>query len=103
MAERIASPRDRESALNFLTLTLMWFRDALVLSRGGEIINVDQRDDLQRFVAKFPEANLVQVVNDVERAISLVNRNVYITLVLLQLSVRLRSNILASHKMQLQE
>jgi DNA polymerase-3 subunit delta' len=101
--EKIAKPRDRDSVLNFLTLMLMWFRDALVLSRGGNIINVDQREDLQRFVARFPAADLVRVVNDVERAISLVNRNVYITLVLLQLSVRLRSNILSSRKAELQE
>jgi DNA polymerase-3 subunit delta' len=101
--ERIAAPRDRDAVLNFLTLLLMWFRDALVLSQGGEVINVDQREDLQRFVAKFPAADLVQVVNDVERAISLVNRNVYIMLVLLQLAVKLRSNILTSRQAELKE
>ncbi len=92
--EKLAAPRDREAVLRFLSLMLIWFRDAMVLIQGGEVINIDQRDDLQRFVAKFPDANLVQAVNDVERTISLVERNVYIMLALLQLAVKLRANIL---------
>ena len=96
--EKMAAPRDKDQVLRFLTLLLMWFRDAMVLARGGNVINVDQQDGLHRFVAKFPEADLVKSVNDVERAISLVNRNVYITLALLQLAIKLRSNILASER-----
>lgn len=85
---------DRDRVLNVLTLMLVWFRDALVLSRGGSIINVDQVEDLQRFVGRFPAADLVQVIAEVDRAISLVNKNVYIRLVLLQLCVALRKHIL---------
>ena len=92
--ERLAAPRDREAILKFLSLMLIWFRDAMVLVQGGKVINIDQKDDLQRFVAKFPDANLVQAVNDVERTISLVERNVYIMLALLQLAIKLRANIL---------
>ena len=94
--EKRAAPRDRETVLRFLSLLLIWFRDAMVLARGGEIINVDQKDDLQRFITKFPDANLVQAVSEVEKAISLIERNVYIMLALLQLAVKLRANILTT-------
>jgi DNA polymerase III subunit delta' len=92
--ESLASARNREMVVRFLTLLLMWFRDALVLTNGGTIINVDQEDSLQRFVKKFPGADLARVLADIEKAISLVDRNVYIRLVLLQLSVQLKSTII---------
>ncbi len=98
--EKMAAPRDRETVLRFLSLLLIWFRDAMVLARGGEVINVDQKEDLQRFVAKFPDANLVQAVNDVERTISLAERNVYIMLALLQLATKLRTDILTPHEVE---
>ncbi|MDH3251616.1 MAG: DNA polymerase III subunit [Ignavibacteria bacterium] len=92
--EKLSGTRDRDLVVRFLTLMLVWFRDALVLSHGGDVINVDQSEELTSFLAKLPDADLVQVIGNIEKAISLVERNVYIQLVLLQLSVQLRQNIL---------
>ncbi|MCK5571902.1 MAG: DNA polymerase III subunit delta' [Bacteroidetes bacterium] len=94
--DRITEPRDRERVERFLVLLLMWFRDAMVLPRGGSIVNEDQRESLERFVAKFPDANLFRLLSDIEHAISLVRRNVYIKLVFYQLSVLLKRNILSA-------
>jgi DNA polymerase III subunit delta' len=91
--ERFAAARDRVAVERFLSLLLMWFRDAMVMTRGGRIINVDQEEDLRRFTARFPEADLLRAMADIERALSLVDRNVYIKLILLQLSVQLRRTI----------
>lgn len=91
--ERLAASKDREFVVRFLTLMLIWFRDAFVLARGGEIINLDQQDDLQRFVARFGSADLQRVLEGVEHAISLLYKNGYIHLVLLQLVVKLRRAI----------
>ncbi len=96
--DSLSAVRDRDSVVRFLTLMLMWFRDVLVLMQGGDVINLDQEDDLRRFVAKFPDSNIIQMMADIENAISLVNRNVYIMLVLLQLSVQLKANILTDHQ-----
>jgi DNA polymerase-3 subunit delta' len=95
LIEEIADVGDRDDHLRFLELMLSWFRDALVLSHGGTVINLDQQDDLKRFVDRFPGADLLQVMADVEKAISLVNRYTYIRLVLANLAVRLRRNILS--------
>jgi DNA polymerase-3 subunit delta' len=92
--EELSASRDREMVTRFLHMLLMWFRDALLCSHGREVINLDQQDPILRFVRKFPEANLVHVIADVEKAISLVERNAYIALVLLQLSVQVRGHVL---------
>ncbi len=89
-----AEGKDRDRVTRFLSVMLMWFRDALVLSRGGTVINLDQQEDLQRFVARFPGADLVGVMGEVERSISLVEKNIYIKLILLQLAVKLKDAIL---------
>jgi len=94
--DRITGTRDRERVERFLVLLLMWFRDAMVMEHGGSIVNEDQRDSLERFVSKFPKANLFKVLEDIEQSISLVRRNVYIKLVFYQLSVLLKRNILST-------
>ncbi len=92
--ERITAGRDRDRVVRFLHLTLIWIRDAMVMGRGGSVINLDQSDRLEKFVARFPRANLGAVMADLEYAISLVDRNVYITLVLYALAGRLKTHIL---------
>jgi len=96
--DRLSDRRDKDATDRFLSLMLMWFRDVLVMVQGGSVINLDQSDDLKRFIAKFPRANLIGVVTDIDRAISLVHKNVYIKLVLLQLCVRLKENVLGEAK-----
>jgi len=92
--EKVAELKDRELVNRFLILLLIWFRDALVLQHGGVIINVDQQEDLKRFLAKFPDADLLHALADVEKAISLVDRNAYIKLVMVHLAIRLKADIL---------
>jgi DNA polymerase-3 subunit delta' len=88
--------RDREAAGRFLGLLLLWFRDALVMVRGGSVINVDQTEDLRRFVDRFADADLVGVILGLERAVFLLERNVYIKLVFWDITVLLRRLILRS-------
>ncbi len=91
--EELCAGRDRQRVIQFLNLMLIWVRDALVLLQGGQVINLDQQDGLRKFVEKFPRADLVRVLENIEKAISLVEGNVYINLVMLQLAIQLRSNI----------
>jgi DNA polymerase-3 subunit delta' len=94
--DRLIELKDRDRVSRFLVLVMMWFRDALVLSLGRDVINVDQKEDITRFVARFPGANIRQVIADVEKAIALVERNVYLRLVLLQLAIQLKANIMGT-------
>jgi DNA polymerase-3 subunit delta' len=92
--EKVAASRDRDEALLFLTLMQVWFRDAMVLPYGGTVINVDQQDRLEKFLAWAPGADLAGALAEVEKAFSLVDRYGYIKLTLLRLAIRLREAIL---------
>jgi DNA polymerase III subunit delta' len=92
--EELCASKDRDVLIRFLNLMLMWFRDAMVLLQGGEVINLDQEDDIKKFISRFPQADLIKTLAGIERAVFLIERNVYINLVMLQLAVQLRRNIL---------
>jgi DNA polymerase-3 subunit delta' len=89
-AERIASWKNRDQVQRFLITILMWFRDAMVLKEGGKIINLDQEEDLRRFLTRNPRADILAAMAETERALSLLDRNAYIKLVLYTLATRLR-------------
>ncbi len=93
--ERIAE-NDRGAVDQFLSLLLVWFRDAMLMKeRGVEgIINQDQQEDLLKFVGRFGNANYPASIGAVERALELLRGNVYLPLVLLSLSVQLKRILL---------
>ncbi len=88
--DRIASWKNRDQVQRFLVTILMWFRDAMVLKEGGKIINLDQEEDLRRFLTRNPQADILAAIAETERALSLLDRNAYIKLVLYTLATRLR-------------
>jgi len=92
--EKLSAEKDRDFVVRYLRLMAIWFRDAFVLLNGGRIINLDQQDDLRKFTAKFAHADLPEVLAALDHAISLIYKNGYIQLVLLQLAVKLRRAIL---------
>jgi hypothetical protein len=65
----------------------------MVLAHGGPVINLDQQEDLNRFVARFADANLPDALAGVERAIALLDRNVLVRLILINLGLHLRATI----------
>jgi DNA polymerase-3 subunit delta' len=92
-AERVAGWKNRDQVERFLLFVLLWFRDAMVLARGGAVINLDQEEDLKRFVAKNPQADLPRAIQETERALSLLGRNTYIKLIIFTLATRLRATL----------
>jgi DNA polymerase-3 subunit delta' len=83
----------RERVKGLLTLMLGWLRDLLLVRTLGPdapLVNVDQADAAQRFVANLPHARLEAMVNLVEEAIHLTERNVRLGLVLTVLAQALR-------------
>ena len=67
----------------------------ILKERGGVgVINEDQNEDLSRFLARFGNANFPATIGAVERALELLRGNVYLPLVLLSLSIRLKRLLL---------
>ena len=90
------SENDRNAVEQFLLLLLTWFRDAMMMKEGsGEgIINEDQRENLTRFVTRFNKTNFPASLKAVERSLELLRGNVYLPLVMLSLSIRLKRAVL---------
>ncbi len=90
--ERIATEYDRGEVAQFLVLMLIWFRDALILQQRGieGVVNIDDSETLRRFSQHFPRADIGKFIERVERYLSLIEKNVYIRLVLMNLGLEMR-------------
>jgi DNA polymerase-3 subunit delta' len=90
--EELVATFDRPAMERWLSLMLVWFRDAeaIRLAASNGIVNVDQLEPLQGFVKNFPTADHRRIISSVEGAIALVGRNVYLPLVLANLAYRLK-------------
>lgn len=90
--EEYLSGNKRDNAEQLLMMLLVWFRDTIIVREqsNNNILNIDQESDLKNFVGKFGLKNLEMCILDVERALELLRRNVYLPLVMLSLTVQLR-------------
>jgi len=70
--ERVAE-NDRKSVEQLLMLLLVWFRDVLMMKEraGTSVINQDQSEDLDRFLARFTDSNIPSAIGAVERGLEL--------------------------------
>jgi len=83
----------RETLKFFLQLTLGWLRDLLLYRTLGDeapIINLDQFTELRRFSENLPDARLEAMVDLVDEASRLVERNMNLRLTFIVLAQALR-------------
>jgi DNA polymerase III subunit delta' len=94
--EEFLGPKDRYAVVRSLMLLNLWIRDAIVLQHNNEegIINLDQQEPIAKFIDHFNKSDLTAVVKAIERAIALVGKNIYLSLVLINLAFELRQAIL---------
>lgn len=91
LIEQMAA-KGREQLKGMLNLMLLWVRDLLharTLGPQAILINPDQADAVQRFIANLPDADLEAAVAMIEEAVELIERNVQNRLVLTTLAFRL--------------
>lgn len=96
--ERIVAEYERSEVGDFLSLLQAWLRNALLIQEGAHQL-LDTGDDaaLKKFSAHHTAIEYTVLFERMERAISLINKNVYIPLVLINLAIDLRRTILVSH------
>jgi DNA polymerase-3 subunit delta' len=98
--EELVAKFDRAGMERWLSLMLVWFRDAAQLREGKQtgIVNIDQLKSLQSFVVNFPAVDHSKAISSVERAIALAGKNVYLPLVLANLAYQLKESIAVGPK-----
>lgn len=93
--EQVAA-MSREGVKGFLAITLRWMRDLLLyraLGSAAPLVNVDRADPIEKFTRNVPTANLEAMVERVEEAIGLVERNANVSVTLTVLAERLHHAI----------
>jgi len=92
--ERLVSERDKQDLDEVLQLMQHWLRDAMLTQAGMiEATVSDDADAFQKFIRKYPAADFAAALNAIDTAISLLYKNVYIPLILIDLAFRLRRSI----------
>lgn len=90
--------KDKDLILDILNLALTWFEDVLYVQNGlaeSVVVNVDNLDRLNKFLRNFPQTNIEKTISELEKAVDLISRNVYLNLILINLGLSLRRLILA--------
>ncbi|HVN47318.1 MAG TPA: DNA polymerase III subunit delta' [Bacteroidota bacterium] len=93
--DELTASNDRASVERWLKLLQSWLRDGMVLRTQTNIptINEPDRKSLENFITNFPHANLSAAQSAVERAIAQVDKNIYLSLILINLSIDLKRTL----------
>jgi DNA polymerase-3 subunit delta' len=97
--DELVKAYDRIEIEQLLLLMEFWLRDAFCVSEGrATIANIDSEESIRRFAQRYPSLDYGKLQGALERSISLLNKNVYIPLVLLTLSLTIRRLMLSAKK-----
>lgn len=96
ISRAISAKNDRDKTRHFLFFLNTWIRDLLRVKAGGNsepgiLTNFDLADRLGKLNANFPESDIFSIVMELEESEKLIGQNVQLTLILVNLSLRLRS------------
>jgi DNA polymerase-3 subunit delta' len=95
--------KDKGFLIEMLTLMMAWFQDLFYMKHLNghsdilniNLINQDRKDRLEKFVRNFPHADVDSALFEIEKAVDLISRNVYLNLVLINLGLNLQKLILS--------
>ncbi len=96
----------REPVKQLMGLMLSWVRDIVLFQAAGaaaSLINVDQSEAIQKFVAGLPDADSASMVSHIEAAAQLIERNSHVGLTLTVLSDALSDSMRGNDRAQLFE
>ncbi len=98
MLEQIMADYDKSEVERLLELLQSWLRDTMTLSSGNSrIINVDDEEAITKFSKAHPKVQYDETFRSIERGVSLLNKNVYIPLIMLNLAADLHRHIVLPH------
>lgn len=97
LIEELVKKKDKIYVKELLEIISLWFRDALIFISWPDqavaedkLVNIDQLDTMKKFVKACPNIDFEKIIFEIENAISLINQNVNIKLILIVLFENLR-------------
>ncbi|TAL67659.1 MAG: hypothetical protein EPN82_13510 [Bacteroidetes bacterium] len=97
--EKFTKKHDRRDLEILLSMMLIWMRDVINLSKTGKtgkIINKDQSETIQKFVAGYPNKDYEKTVEVLEKSINQLRKNVAPQLVMIRTALDFRRLFLFS-------
>jgi DNA polymerase-3 subunit delta' len=95
LIDRAAVEYTKEEIEELLVVLQSWLRDSMLVREGETIVaHADDRAALEKFSAAYAGADYARAFEAIERAISLLYKNVYIPLILVTLASELRRAVL---------
>ena len=99
ITEQVTKPRDKNYLMELLNLLILWFKDVIFLNSLGlqaQIVNINYSSELQKFARAYASSDFMQIIIEIEKAISNLNRNVYAPLVLTVLAIKIKQHLIRS-------
>ncbi|MBM2816054.1 MAG: hypothetical protein HW421_2816 [Ignavibacteria bacterium] len=91
--EIIVKEKDKKKSETMLEFMLTWLRDAYIISNletMERLINIDQEEVLNKFAKNFQNSDYIGAIGEVEKAATMLRRNVNLQLVMLALFLNIR-------------
>ncbi|HEY3251876.1 MAG TPA: hypothetical protein VGK25_12260 [Ignavibacteria bacterium] len=97
-ARNVTAKNDRDRTKYFLYLLSTWFRDLLLIKYNTgncetNTANADIIDRLKKLDSNYPNTDVYSIIMEIEEADRLITQNVQLTLILVNLSFRLKELI----------
>ena len=98
ISRNISAKNDRDRTRCFLYILNTWFNDLLhtkyeTQNSGLSAANSDLIERLQKMAQNYPETNIYDILMEIEEADRLITQNVQLTLILVNLSIKLKEMI----------
>lgn len=95
ISRSVSAKNDKDKTRQFLFFLNIWIRDLLRVKAGvnsdpSMLTNSDLAERLGKLNANFPNSDIFSIVMELEEAEKLIGQNVQLTLILVNLSLRLR-------------
>lgn len=98
------SKKDKAFILEILSIMSTWFQDSFYISHvkddssllNSMLINHDKIERIEKFIRNFPRTNVDLALTEIEKAVDLISRNIYLNLILINLGLNLRKIIFNS-------
>ncbi len=95
ICRNISAKNDKDKTRQFLFFLNIWIRDLLRVKSAGKaepemLTNFDMTERIEKLNTNFPESDIFSIVIELEEAEKLIGQNVQLTLILVNLSMKLK-------------
>ncbi len=102
--EKLASGKNKSMVKDFFALTILWLRDVFIFHQlrfenpdwGTILTNFDRLEDVQKLSILLADRDLEEAISGLEKLIDLIDKNIYINLILINFMLLFKKQIIST-------